>query len=777
MAGRAATIARRTFLVGAGVLGGGLLVGAGVGAALVKRRLSTLGEYKLPSSPGEVSFGAWLIIDRDGNVSVAVPHQEMGQGIHSLAVLLAAEGLRLPADRVKAIPAPEAWRFVNPVIMKAQLPLDPHSESQIQAAALWTVDKLFRISGYQATGASTSTRNIAEQIRICAAVTLDMLTRAAASRFDAAPDLLEISNGSIAMSDGRHATYAELAEDASKLSPREVALPPLGTGAYSGKGIARADVPPKTLGLARYGIDAREQGQLFAAIRHSPRLGGKLLRAKLPEGQPGIRGIVEGEDYFAVVAENFSTAVAALDKADVQWRQDVGLSISTSDVFKSYRAALNADVKFPSRWIVDSKGTTTRPSDSIELANGSSKRKVVSATYEAPYLAHTTMEPMNATALVTDTSCKVWAGHQSPTVAKLLAARAAGLKFGAVELVTPYLGGGFGRRFDLDYVAKAVEIAKHFKNTPVQTIWTREEDIRNDFYRPAAMADLHGELDEAGSLVSLVYKIATPSLADQLVKRIFPAARGGLMADKNAADGALFPIYDTPNRSVETFIVDPGVPVGTWRSVGHSLNCFFMESFVDELATAAGIQPLVYRARLLEGKTGNNSRRASTLIERLVKYDAENPPPSASPGVKIGRGFSIAACFNSFVAQAADVEIKANDIRVSKVFVVADCGFAIDPPNVTAQLRSAVNYGLSAALFGRIDLENGRVVQKNFDTYPALTLANAPRITVEIVTSNAELGGVGELGTPGIAPAVANAIFAATGKRLRTLPFDLSMAS
>ncbi len=372
------------------------------------------------------------------------------------------------------------------------------------------------------------------------------------------------------------------------------------------------------------------------------------------------------------------------------------------------------------------------------------------------------------------TSCKVWAGHQSPTVTKLLAARAAGLKFGAVEVFTPYLGGGFGRRFDLDYVAKAVEIAKHFKNMPVQTIWTREEDIRNDFYRPSAMADLEAGLDEKGSLVSLVYRVATPSLSDQLVKRIFPVAKGGLLADKNAVDGALFPLYDIPNRSIETFTVDPGVPVGTWRSVGHSLNCFFMESFVDELAAAAGVQPLAYRARLLERKTGAISDRARALIQRLVKFDAENPKPTpAKPGVKVGRGFSLSECFNSVVAQAADVEIDGNDIRVRNVFVVADCGFAIDPPNVTAQLRSAVNYGLSAALFGRIDVEDGQVVQKNFDSYPALTLANAPKISVEIVTSNAELGGVGELGTPGIAPAVGNAIFAATGKRLRSLPFAI----
>jgi isoquinoline 1-oxidoreductase beta subunit len=767
MSGRFGTIARRTFLISAGVIGGGLLVGAGAVAA----RLKSIDGYKLPTEPGDASFGAWLIIGRDGQVSVAVPHQEMGQGIHSLAVLLAAEGLRLDPSTVHAVPAPVAARFGNPVMLLDGLPFDPQSNGPLKSAAIWTFDKILRTLGLQATGGSTSTRNIAEPIRACAAATLDMLTRAAAAKFNVDPAQLKISNGSIVAPDGKSAGYAELAEAASKLSPREIAPPALGSGPYAGKGIARADVPLKTRGQARFGIDTREKGQLFAAIRHAPKIGGKLTRASIPAGLAGVRGIVEGRDYVAVVADSFSNALAGLDRADIQWDQTAGLNISTRDVFAAYRAALDKGDQYKPRWVIDAAGTTIKPA-----GDKSADAKTIAATYDAPFLAHATMEPINATALVTEAGCKVWAGHQSPTLVQILAARAAGISTDAVEVVTPYLGGGFGRRADLDYVAKAVEIAKRFKGTPVQTIWTRDQDIRDDVYRPAAMADLNAVLDDAGNPVSFTYRIAAPSITDQFVNRIMPSAKGGLLADKTTVDGAVFPLYAMPNRSIENFTVDLGVPVGFWRSVGYSLNCFFMESFIDEMAVAAKVDPLVYRARLLAGATGETSRRGARLIERLVRYNQENPLTASAAGASVGRGFALTECFHSILSHAADVEIQGGEISVKKIFVAVDCGFAIDPPNVAAQVRSAVNFGLSAALFGKVEFENGTVAPKNFDDYPVLTLANAPRISVDILTSNAEIGGVGEIGTPGIAPAVGNAIFAATGKRLRSLPFTLSVA-
>jgi isoquinoline 1-oxidoreductase beta subunit len=757
-------LARRAFLVGAGVVGGGLLVGAGALAA----RLRSIDDFRLPDTDGATGFGAWLTIAPGGDVTIMVPHQEMGQGIYALAVLLAAEGLKLPPEAIRAAPAPIAARYANPVMLLDGLPLDPDDKGPVHNATIWTFDKILRALGLQATGGSTSTRNIAEPIRACAAATLDLLTRAAAARFKVAPEQIKAVGGTLVAPDGRSASYGELAAEAGALPPREIALPPLAQGLYTGKGIPRPDVPPKAVGLARYGIDTRERGQLFAAIRHAPRIGGALARANLPADIPGVRGIVEGRDYVAVVAERFSTALAALDKTDIRWDEQAGLSLSTKDVFAAYRAALDKGEAHRPRWVIDAAGDKGRAA--------ATDAKAVKATYQAPFLAHATMEPMNATALVTETRCDVWAGHQSPSLMQLFASRASGVPTESVVVHTPFLGGGFGRRVDLDYVTKAVEIAKRFKGVPVQTIWTRAEDMRDDVFRPAAMADVAAALDSGGLPTSFLYRIAVPSITDQFVGRILPAAKGGLMPDKTTVDGAVFPLYALPNRGIENVAVDMGVPVGFWRSVGYSLNCFFLESFIDELAAAAGIRPLDYRVRLLADATGDRSRRAKVLAERLARYDAGAPLAAGKAGIKTGRGFAVTEAFHSILGHAADVEISGTDIRVRKVFVAVDCGFAIDPPNVVAQVRSAVNYGLSAALFGAVDLDKGQVVPTNFDTYPVMTLDNAPDISVEIVNSGAEIGGVGEIGTPGIAPAVANAIFAATGQRLRSLPFALAGA-
>jgi isoquinoline 1-oxidoreductase beta subunit len=756
------TIARRSFLVAAGMVGGGVLIGAGAVAV----RLKSLNGYRLPATDGETSFGAWLTLARDGQFEVVVPNQEMGQGIYSLAILLVAEGLGVEPEAVRAVPAPIHARFANPVVILDGLPFDPRADSAGKRAVIWTFEKILRAVGLQVTGGSSSTRNIAEPIRRCAMSARDMLLRAAAQRFGVSAATLRTEGGRVVAPDGRSATYGELAAAAGRLEPVEMALPPLGPGVYVGKGIQRPDSGPKAGGLARYGIDTREPGQLYAAIRHSPRIGGALVHATIKAGLPGVRGVVEGSDYVAVVAESFQLARSGLETADIAWDDSKALRLSSRDVFSAYRAALDKGTDYAPRWVIDSAGS----------AAGASGRKVA-ATYEVPFLAHATMEPMNATALVTDTTCKLWAGHQSGSLVRMIAAGAANVSSDAVEVVTPYLGGGFGRRADVGYVAKAVEIARHFTGVPVQTIWSREEDLRDDVYRPAAMADITATLDDNGLPTSLIYRAAVPSVTDQFIARIFPYVKGGLLADRTTVDGAVYPLYAIPNRSIENFAVDLGIPVGFWRSVGYSVNAFFFESFIDELAAAAGVSPIAYRAQLLHAFDASEaSRRARVLLDRLARFDADHPLATGDANVKIGRGIALTECFHSFVGHLADVEIRGREIRVRRVFAAVDCGFAIDPPNVVAQTRSAINFGLSAALLGRLDIEDGRVVQKNFDSYPVVTLDTAPDILVDIVNSGDDTGGVGEIGTPGIAPAVGNAIYAATGTRLRALPFGLPAA-
>ena len=751
--------ARRTFLVAASVVGGGLLVGAGA----VTARLYGIEHYKLPSGLEESSFGAWLKLARDGKFEVAVPHQEMGQGIYSLAVLLVAEILQLPPEAVRAEQAPIHARFANPIVLLDGLPFNEHVQDARRDAVVWTFDKILSALGISATGGSTSARHLVDPIRSCAAVTLDMLRRAAASQFGVATEGLRIAEGRIFTPGGKSATYAELANAAAKLSPRSIVLPPLGAGTYVGQGIARFDVPEKTLGRAQFGIDVREPGQLYAAIRHSPRLGGLLREVSLSNGLPGVSGIVKGSDYVAVVASSYFHAASALKTATVSWDDSGALSISTKDVFAAYRAALDQGPSYESRRVLDSQGDPT-------VATG----RKVTARYDAPFLAHATMEPINATALVTDSGVKVWAGHQSGFLARWQAASAAGVSCDSVEVKTPYLGGGFGRRAHLDYIEKAINIARQFKSKPVQTIWSRAEDIRNDFFRPAAMADVSATLDSQGLPSSMVYRVAVPSVAEQFLASLAPMMPRGYLSARSSGDGAIFPFYCLPNRSIESFTVDLGIPVGFWRSVGHSLNNFFLETFIDELASAAGIEPIAYRALLLGASNrAEASRRASAVLARLRRFDADHTLQPGKPGTKVGRGVALSECFRSFVGQLADVEIDGKEIRVKRVLAVADCGLALDPPNVAAQVRSGITFGLSAALFGKVEIENGRVIPQNFDTYPVLTLQNAPEILVEIIDSGADIGGVGEIGTPGIAPAVGNAIFAATGQRLRSLPFGL----
>lgn len=448
---RGRRIARRTFLAAAGVVGGGLLVGAGA----IAWRLNSIDSYRLPAGEGEASFGAWLRFARDGKIEVVVPHQDMGQGIYALAALLAAEGLKVAPEAVRAVPAPVEPHYANPLLLLDGLPIDDTAPSAPQRATLWTFDKILRAIGLQATGGSTSTRNIAQPIRLASASALDMLARAAAARFGVSVDALNIANGMIGTSDGRRVSYGELADAASKLAPQEIAVPPLTEGAFVGKGAPRFDVPPKVEGLARYGIDTREAGQLYAAIRHSPRIGGRLARATVPSDAAGVRGVVQGKDYVAVVADSYAAAMAGLDRVDAIWDDSKALNISTPDVFAAYRAALDKGTDYKPRWVVDSAG---------DLAKAAGK--AVKATYDAPFLAHATMEPMNATALVAESGVTVWAGHQSASLVRMLAAGAAGVASDKVKVVTPWLGGGFGRRFDLDYVVKAVEIASQFKGKP-----------------------------------------------------------------------------------------------------------------------------------------------------------------------------------------------------------------------------------------------------------------------------------------------------------------------
>lgn len=394
---KAVKIARRTFLVSAGIVGGGLLVGAGV----VALRLNQQDGFKLPAGAGETSFGAWLKLGADGRVEIAVPHQDMGQGVYALAALLVANALGLAPDNVRPFQAPINARFANPTMLLDGLPFE--ADGVLTRAASWTFEKILRAIGIQATGGSTSARNMVEPIRAAAASMRDLLARAAAARFSTPVERLRFIDGAVLAPDGKRATFAQLAEAAAKLSPQEIAPPPLAPDGLIGLGAPRADVALKARGQARYAIDTREKDQLYAAILFAPRLGARLKRAALPTQPPGVRGLVEGDDYVAVVAQSYGAALLALDKLDLVWDDSKALSLSTRDVFAAYRAALDKGADFKPRFVMEARGDV-RKAAGVDIK----------ATYSAPFLAHVAMEPINATARVSDTGVKVWAGTQSP---------------------------------------------------------------------------------------------------------------------------------------------------------------------------------------------------------------------------------------------------------------------------------------------------------------------------------------------------------------------------
>ena len=752
---------RRFFLISAAVVGGGLAVGAG----FINNKLSKDGGFRLPAQPGEGSFGAWLMIGKDGLVTVAAANQEMGQGIYSAMAMLVAEELDLNPDRVRTIQAPVHAIYANPTMMLDGLPFKPDDHGPVASTVKWTMDKVLRSAGIMATGGSSSTRNCYDSVRKSAAAARAMLIQAAAAKLAKPASELTTAGGFVVhAASNTKVAYGEIAEAASTLQVVSVAPKANDKLSFIGKGMPRVDVPAKVDGTAQFGIDIRVEGQKYAAIKHCPIFGGTLKSASLAASTKDVQ-LVQGVNYIATIAANYWQAKQALDTVNVQWDAGPNATMSTSKIFAQYAAALG-DAKAIGIY-------ETRGDGKIDEALASSITKV-SAEYKVPFLAHATMEPLNCTVQVKDGRCKIWAGNQAPTLVKWMAAKPAGVESDMVEVVTPYLGGGFGRRAEMDFVIEAVEIAKQAGGAAVQTIWSREEDMQHDVYRPAVLARFEAGLDDKGKLQAWRSSSAGPSVTKQFTARLNPLMASD-MPDKTNVEGASFLPYNLPQLKVQHAAVPIGVPVGFWRSVGHSYNAFFVESFVDECALAAKLDPLSYRLSLLKDSTDPKAKRFTALLEAVAKASGWDKPLASMANVKVGRGVAIAESFHSIVAQVAQIEIDSkNQVRVTKVWAAVDCGLCIDPVNAKAQLSSAIIFGLTAALHGRIDIENGKVEQSNFGNYPLLSLAQSPQIEVQFLASTAEMGGIGEIGTPPIAPAVANAVFNATGKRLRSLPLSFA---
>jgi isoquinoline 1-oxidoreductase subunit beta len=706
----ASGLSRRGFLRAGAAASGGLML-----------------SLSLPFGKGEAEAAdafvpnAFVRIGSDGQIVLTMPYVEMGQGTYTSIPMLVAEELEVDLKQIRLEHAPPNEKlYANPLL------------------------------GVQATGNSNAMRGAWQPLRQAGATAKMMLVAAAAKKWNVDTASCRAQNGEVLHPPtGRSIKYGALAADAARIPvPENVALKRPQDFKLIGTPAKRLDTPAKVNGTAVYGIDVRPPGVKIATLAQSPVFGGRMKSVDdaAAKAVKGVRQIVRLDDAVAVVADHMGAAKKGLAALVIEWDDGPHAKLSTDDIAGALeKATLNS-------------GAIAQNIGDVDKAMASAATKV-EATYLVPFLAHATMEPMNCTVHVRKDSCEVWVGSQAVARAQAGAAKAAGLPLDKVVVHNHLIGGGFGRRLDVDGVIRAVEIAKHVEG-PVKVVWTREEDIQHDMYRPYWFDRLSAGLDEKGKPVAWNNRFAGSSV---IARWLPPGFKDGL--DPDSTEGAIDLVYDLPNFHVEYVRVEPpGIPTAFWRSVGPSHNVFITESFVDEIAAAAKQDAVAYRRALLD-----KSSRAKAVLELAAQKAGWG---QALPE-RVGRGVSLQSVFGTYMAQVAEVEVsKDGAVHVRRVVSAVDCGTVINPDTVRAQIQSGIIFGATAALYGEITLKNGRVEQTNFDTYQMLRINEAPVIEVYIVESSELPGGMGECGTSAIVPAVANAIFAATGKRLRKMPVD-----
>jgi len=738
-------LTRRKAILG-GVLGAGF-VGVGWWFAHERDRLGDRGLFRV--EPGEAGLNGWVKIARDDTVIVAVPRAEMGQGVHTALAMMVAEEMEARWDQVRVEDPPQDGVYRNLEILIDGLPFSPEQTGTVVDAAHWVAGKLGGVLGVSATGGSTSTRDAWLPMRSAGAVARELLLMAAGRKAGVPVAGLVAVEGEVRTRDGgpvaRFGDLVDFIGDLGLMAPPPLKRPPF---RLIGKPQPRLDIPAKVAGSATFGIDVRRPGQLYAAVRHAPSFGGEVASFALKGARPkGIEEVVIVPGGIAAIGASWWQAERFLDDGlDVKWRDGPEPRLDSATLWKRYEGLLESG---------DPALTRTLGSEPSGAAAGK-----LEAVYRAPYLAHAPMEPINCTVLFTGKALELWMPNQSPTLMRLAAAKAAGLDQDDVTVHTTFLGGGFGRRAEVDVVREAVACALQMPGRPLQLLWSREEDIRHDMYRPMAIARWTATFDKG--LRSVAKRQVGQSPTDQFGKRAVGLPSQG-KPEGNAVEN---PPYAFPYYRLEAIVPEGVVPVGFWRSVGHSHSAFFDESFVDEMAHHLKEDPVQFRRELLADQP-----RHARVLETAAKEAGWGTPLPAGAG----RGLALRASFGSIVAEVAEVEVADKEIRVRRVTCAIDCGPVVNPAIVRAQMESGIIYGLSAALHGEITLKDGAVEQSNFPTYDVVRLADAPAMTVHIVEGGDErIGGVGEPGTPPIAAAVANAVFAATGQRLRSLPLRLA---
>ena len=741
---------RRTFIKAGAVVGGGLVVGIAIPAAR--------GYASSHAEDDDTVFDSWIRIDPDDRITLMMSKAEMGQGVATALPMLIAEELEADWSKVSVQQADVGRKaYANPIF------------------------------NLMATGGSTSVRTSWNPLRTVGATARMMLVSAAAQRWGVdAKDCRAAGSVVTHTPSGRTLRYGEVAADAAKLTPpKNPTLKPRAQWTLIGTAAPRKDLAPKLTGEARFGIDVQVPNMLYAAVKQCPVFGGRVKRVGDAAARklPGVRA-VEVIDYqtaviainvkslgnayrflksfdqssfadprlwkdnsVAVVADSYWQARRALDALTIEWDEGGAATMDSAAIEKSLRDGLS-----------EAAGVAKTIGDTDKALAGAAKR--IEAEYMVPYLAHACMEPMNATAHVTKDGVELWGPFQIQGVLPSVVSKMTGHAPTQVRVHTTYLGGGFGRRAMIDFAIQAVQLSQR-TGRPVKVVWSREDDIQHDFYRPASLARLTAGVDAGGKIVAWKERVVSPSIS----AFVLPGVPGSIAkgnVDPSSVEGSDNKPYVIPNVHVDYVMKQHAVPVGWWRSVGNSQNAFFFESFLDEVARLAGRDPYELRRELLAEEP-----RHRAVLELAATKAGWGTPLAAGRA----RGMAIHESFGSIVAEVAEVSLdREGAVRVHRVTCAADCGVIVNPDTVRAQMESGIVYGLTAALKGEITFKNGRVVQSNFHDYPMLQMSEMPSIDVHLIESDAAPGGVGEPSTPPIAPAVANAIFALTGTPVRRLP-------
>lgn len=711
------TYSRRDFLKTSSVLGGGFLLSFSM--PLKAKSLILLEQ----NSAAAFTPNAYLSIGTDSTVKVILAHVEMGQGIWTTLPMLIAEELDCDWSKIAVEHAP---------------PGEPYKHVSY---------------GVQMTGSSTSTYSEFERYRKAGATARMMLMEAAANKFKVATAECRTENGFV-IAGNQRISYGELAEAANKLTPpATVVLKDKKDWRFIGKSMKRLDAKAKITGQAQFGIDVHLPDMLIAVVAHPPVFGAtvKSFDASATKKIKGVQDIVQIPKGVAVLAKDFWTARKGVNALKIEWNLGEGKNVSTTTQIEAYRK------------LAETKGTVTQSAGNTDEGFAKASKKI-EAEYIFPYLAHAPMEPINCTVKISGDTCEIWAGIQMPMIEQANAAKVLGFKPEQVTVNTMFMGGAFGRRttFDSDFVVEAVHIAKASSKT-IKLVWTREDDIKGGYYRAAFMHKVNVGLDTEGSPIAWQHRIVGQSIHQQGTP-FSSFMKNGI--DGTSIEGVRNSPYLTaiPHQSIELHSPKLPVPVLWWRAVGHTHIAYVMETMVDELAFAAGKDPIAYRQNILKGK-----RQLAALNLVAEKSDWHKPLPTGR-----FRGVAVHESFGSTVAYVSEISIQNGELRFHKVTCAIDCGLAVNPDGVKAQMEGGIIFGLSAVLYGEITLENGRVQQSNFHDYKMLRINEAPIIEVHIVDSNEKMGGAGEPCVPPIAPSVANAIFAATGNRVRKLPVQAS---